>query len=227
MKTKPTPESDAPDTDARIDAKSATTTPLNDTAEMVAAALIADATGYNGQSRFFEDESDGSGDDLDRFIADVTTIAQSQCERWETYADIETLICHLPIDHLTFAAHDSLVPYSGPYPMALLVRAFIIKEINGWDETALHDHLRAHPSLRQKHGFETLPNQSTFWRAWNERFSAALRDAVQECAGAIVRAARACEVPLPDRISTDKVDGSDADCRPKHQLVAAKTDEVW
>jgi hypothetical protein len=58
METKPTPESDSTDTDARIDAKSPATTPLNDTAEMVAAALVADATGYNGQSRFFEGASD-------------------------------------------------------------------------------------------------------------------------------------------------------------------------
>nr|WP_323174412.1 hypothetical protein [Natrialba sp. PRR66] len=81
--------------------------------------------------------------------------------------------------------------------MALHVRACLLKEINGWDETALHDHLRAHSSLRQHLGFEALPNQSTLWRAWNERFSAELRDVVQECADSIVRAARACEVPLP------------------------------
>lgn len=54
--------------------------------------------------------------------------------------------------------------------------------------------------LRQNPGFKTLPNQSTFWRAWNERFSEKLRDAVQECADVIVMAARACKVPLPDWI---------------------------
>jgi putative transposase len=227
METKPTPESDSADTDARIDAKPPVTTPLDETAEMVAAALVADATGYNGRSRFFEDESNGSGDILDEFVADVTTIAQSQCERWESYADIETLICHLPIDHLTFAAYDASAPYAGPYPMAIHVRAGLLMELNGWDETALYDHLQAHPSLRQNLGFETLPNQSTFWRAWNERFGADLRDAVQACADAIVRAARACEVPLPDRIGSAEPDGSDADTPPKHQLVAEKTDEVW
>jgi putative transposase len=227
MGTKPTPESDSADTDGCIDTKSPATTPLNDTAEMVAAALVADATGYNDRSRFFEDESDGSGDGLDGFVADVTTIAQSQCERCESYADIETLVYHLPIDHLTFAAHDSLAPYSGPYPMALLVRACLLMEINGWDETALHDHLRAHPSLSQNLGFETLPNQSTFWRAWNERFSEKLHDAVQECADAIVRAARACGVPLPDQIKTEETDESEDDNIPERQLVAEKTDEVW
>ncbi|ADJ16429.1 MULTISPECIES: transposase [Halococcaceae] len=194
---------------------------------MVAAALVADATGYNGRSRFFEDDPDGTGDALDGFVADVTTIAQSQCERAGSYTDIETLVCHLPIDHLTFAAQDSLAPYSGRYPMAIHVRATLLMEINGWDETALHDHLRTHPSLRQNLGFETLPNQSTFWRAWNERFSEKLRDAVRECADSIVRAARACGVSLPDRIDIDEADESDADDPPERQLVAAKTDEVW
>jgi putative transposase len=47
--------------------------------------------------------------------------------------------------------------------MTLLVQAFLIEEINDWDDTALHDYLRAYPSLRRDLGFETLPNQSTFW----------------------------------------------------------------
>src|SRR5699024_7906476 len=141
--------------------------------------------------------------------------------------DIEMLVSRLPIDHLTFAAHDSLAPYSGPYPMALLVRAFLIEEINGWDETALHDHLRANPSLRRNLGFESLPNQSTFWRAWNHRFSEALRDTVQACAEAVVKAARACDVSLPERVSTSEASKPDtADC-PERQLLAQKTDEVW
>ena len=55
--------------------------------------------------------------------------------------------------------------------MALLVRACLLKEINGWDETAFHDHLRVNPTLRQDLGFESLPDQSTLWRGWNERFS--------------------------------------------------------
>jgi hypothetical protein len=172
-------------------------------------------------------EPDGSGDVLDGFVADVTTIAQSQCEHCEDYADIETLVCHLPIEHLTFAAHDSLAPYSGPYPLTRLVRAFIIKEINGWDETALHDHLQANPSLRRRLGFESLPNQSTFWRGWNHRCSKKLRDAVAECADKIVTTARACDVSLPERIEAGRTDKPEATDCPERQLLAQKTDEVW
>lgn len=39
------------------------------------------------QSRFF----DGEFDALNGFVADITTIARFQCERWEDYTDIETL----------------------------------------------------------------------------------------------------------------------------------------
>jgi hypothetical protein len=83
------------------------------------------------QPGFFDGESDGVGNELDRFVTDVTTIAQSQCEHATDYADVETLVCDLPIDHLTFAAHDSLAPYSGPCPRVLLVRACLLKESTG------------------------------------------------------------------------------------------------
>jgi putative transposase len=111
--------------------------------------------------------------------------------------------------------------------MAILVRAFFIEKLNGWDETALHDYLHANPSLRRELGFETLPSQSTFWRAWNHRFSEVLCDAVQESVDTIVRAARACDVSLPDRIETDEADDPQADDCPEHLLIAEKTDEVW
>jgi putative transposase len=163
----------------------------------------------------------------ERLVADVAAIAPLWCEWSETYTDIETLVCRLPIDQSTFAAHDASAPYSGPYPMTRLIRACLIKEFNGWDETALHDHLRANPSLRRRLGFETLPNQSTFWRAWNHRFSAELCAAIQECADSIVTATHVCEVPLPARVSIDEADDSQTNESPKHQLLAETTDEVW
>ncbi|WP_256684890.1 transposase [Halococcus qingdaonensis] len=218
-------ETDSSDPDTRIDTQPPAADRSNGTTEILSPDLADIAN--TGRLQFFDDEADGVGDDLSGFVADVTTVAQTRCEHCEDYADVEALVCDLPIDYLTFTTHDSLAPYSGPYSMALLVRACLLKEVNSWDETALHDHLRAHPSLRRQLGFETLPNQSTFWRAWNERFSEDLRDAVQACADAIVMAARTCGVPLPDRIGSDDPDGSDVDSRPEHQLVAERTDEVW
>jgi putative transposase len=227
MDTNTPSESEFPDTDARIDAKLPAADQPDDPTDS-AASILADSTNnHSERSRFFDTESDGKGDDLDGFVADVITIVQSRCEHATDYIDIETLVCDLPIDHLTFAAHDALAPYSGPYPVAIHIRASLLKEINGWDETTLHDHLRANPSLRQNLGFETLPNQSTFWRAWNERFSEDLRDTVQECADSIITAARLCDVSLPERVVASEVDESQADDRPEHQLIAEKTDEVW
>jgi putative transposase len=213
MGTHASSESKAPDTDTRTDTKTSPAARPNDTTtpSRPGPALETEAT----------------DDELDTIVAAVTTIAQSWCERATDYTDIETLVCRLPLEQYSFATHDASAPYSGPYPMALLVRAFLIEDINGWDDTALHDYLYANPSLRHELGFETLPNQSTFWRAWNHRFSEDLREAVQECAAAIVRAARTCGISLPDRIRSDRSDEPQSDDRPEHQLIAEKTDEMW
>lgn len=69
--------------------------------------------------------------------------------------------------------------------------------------------------------------QSTFWRAWHHRFSEDLRETIQECAATIVRAARRCEVSLPERVIIDDTDEPQTDDRPGHQLIAETTDEVW
>ncbi len=226
MGTNSASDADSPDTDERIDTQSPAADRPDDTAKSVTPILAASATDHPERSRFFDLDSEEAVD-LDGFVADVTTIAQSRCECCEDYTDIETLICDLPIVHLTFAAHDSLAPYSGPYPMALLVRAFLVEEINDWDETALHDHLRANPSLRRELGFESLPAQSTFWRGWNDRCSEELRKAVQECADSILTAARACEVSLPERVVIGEADEAQPGDDPERQLLAQKTDEVW
>lgn len=122
-----------PDTNTRIDAKSPTADRPNDTAKALTPIGADSATSHHGPSRFFDIDSDGSSDDLDGFVSYVITTAQSQCKHVTDYADIEAL--------------------------AVLVRVFIIEKINGWDETALHDYLRA-KSLRRGLGFETLLSQS-------------------------------------------------------------------
>ncbi len=69
--------------------------------------------------------------------------------------------------------------------------------------------------------------QSTFWRAWNHRFSDELRDAVEECADSIIMAARACDISFPERVAIGEADEPQAADRPEHELIAEKTDEVW
>jgi putative transposase len=112
MGTNSASDADSPDTNARIDTKSPAADRSNGTAKTVTSILTGSANACPEQSRFFDLESE-EGCDLDGFVSNVTTIAQSRCERCENYADIETVVCDLPIDHLTFAAHDSFAPY-GP-----------------------------------------------------------------------------------------------------------------
>lgn len=78
-------------------------------------------------------------DDLEGFVGAVTTTAQSQCEQCEDYADIESMVCQPSIDHFSFAAPDVSAPYSGPYPMTIQIQACLLRKINGWEDTALHD----------------------------------------------------------------------------------------
>src|SRR5699024_12424906 len=101
-------DADSPDTDARIDAKSPAANRLNDTTEMVAAALVASGTDYHGQTRFFEDELDGTDDALDGFVADVTTIVQSQCKRATDSDDNEMLVFRLPNEYRILDTPDTL-----------------------------------------------------------------------------------------------------------------------
>lgn len=77
---------DSPDMDARIDTQPSATTPLTDTAEMVAAALVANAR-LQRPVPVFESDPDETGDNdaLDGFVADVTTIAQSTDGRKGVY----------------------------------------------------------------------------------------------------------------------------------------------
>nr|WP_323174631.1 transposase [Natrialba sp. PRR66] len=71
--------------------------------------------------------------------------------------------------------------------MRTLVRAFLLKEAYGWNhETALLEHLKNRPAIRQQLGFETLPDQSTLWRTWHCRFSPDLQETIQKSARTVL-----------------------------------------
>ena len=66
-------------------------------------------------------------------------------------------------------------------------RKFILKELHGWShETALVRYLIHRPELCEQLGFETVPDQSTLWRSWHERFTADLRETVETAARTIL-----------------------------------------
>ncbi len=110
MGTNTQSDADAPDTNTRIDATSSAVDQSADTTPSVTTILAA-TNGSSEQSCCFDVGSDGT-DDLERFVSDVATIAQSHCKRATDYTDIETLVYQLPIDHCTFGAHDASAPYS-------------------------------------------------------------------------------------------------------------------
>jgi len=82
--------------------------------------------------------------------------------------------------------------------MATLFRVFVLKELHGWEyETALVDYLENRPVLCEQLGFETIPEQSTLWRSWHERFSADLRETVETAARTILIKAQNAGVAVP------------------------------
>nr|WP_245944546.1 transposase [Haloplanus salinus] len=82
--------------------------------------------------------------------------------------------------------------------MDTLFRVFVLKELHGWaHETALVDYLEDRPELCEQLGFETVPDQSTLWRSWHERFTPDLRETVETAARTILIKAQNAGVAVP------------------------------
>ncbi len=127
---------------------------------------------------------------------DVRTVA-SEWFTHDAHKCVDEFACHLPLAYMDFQPHDG---YTGPtqYEMTPLVRAFLVKTLQGRDhETALVEYLRNHPNLRQKLGFESVPDQSTLWRSWHERFSTDLRETIKTAARSVLFAADRAGVDIP------------------------------
>jgi hypothetical protein len=119
---------------------------------------------------------------------------------WFTHPDhnsVEQFVCELPMAYFRFEAHDC---YGGStrYEMDTLFRVFVLKELHGWEhETALLEYLDSHPGLCGHLELGTVPDQSTLWRSWNERFTRELRETVQEAARTILIKAQSADVAVP------------------------------
>jgi hypothetical protein len=115
----------------------------------------------------------------------------------ESHDSVEEFVCALPLAYFRFSAHDW---YEGStrYQMATLFRVFVLKELYGWEhETALVGYLRNRPELREQLGFEAIPDQSTLWRSWHERFTTDLRETVETAARTILIKAQNAGVGVP------------------------------
>jgi IS4 transposase len=133
---------------------------------------------------------------LDGLESDIRIVSQTWF-RHDCHESVENFIHSLPLAYFEFDAHDR---YAGStrYEMETLFRVFILKECHGWDhETALIEYLECLPALCQQLGLENVPNQSTLWRSWNERFTAELRSTVETAARTILIKAQNADVAVP------------------------------
>jgi hypothetical protein len=82
--------------------------------------------------------------------------------------------------------------------MEQLVQAFLLKELYGWEhESKLVEYLDQRSSIRKHLGFESVPDQSTFWRTWHRRFAPELREMIETVAGSILIQAERADVSVP------------------------------
>ena len=117
--------------------------------------------------------------------SDVRTVSGAWFAH-ESHDSIEQFVCSLPLAYFRFEPHDSYAK-STRYEMDSLFRVFVLKEIHGWNhETALVEYLDSHPELCKQLEFEAVPNQSTLWRSWHERFTADLRETIEATAQTIL-----------------------------------------
>ncbi|WP_049909690.1 transposase [Haloarcula japonica] len=127
---------------------------------------------------------------------DIRTVASTWFDH-EAHNSVDEFTSHFPVAYFQFQPHDQ---YSGAtqYGMDQLFRVFLLKEIHGWThETELVTYLSTHPDLREQLSIETVPDQSTLWRTWNERFTAELRETIETTARTVLIKAQDTGVAVP------------------------------
>ena len=128
--------------------------------------------------------------------SDIRTVSQTWFSH-RSHNSVEQFICSLPLAYFQFNPHDH---YEGSirYQMDTLFRVFVLKECHGWDhETALVEYLECRPRLCERLGLEAVPDQSTLWRSWHERFTIDLRETVETAARTILIKAQNADVAVP------------------------------
>ncbi|MBV0903055.1 transposase [Haloarcula salina] len=127
---------------------------------------------------------------------DIRTVASTWFDH-EAHNSVDEFVSHYPVAYFQFRPHDR---YSGAtqYGMDQLFRLFLLKEIHGWThETELVTYISTHPDLREQLGIETVPDQSTLWRTWNERLTAELRETIETTARTVLIKAQDAGVAVP------------------------------
>ncbi|WP_137685629.1 transposase [Haloarcula mannanilytica] len=127
---------------------------------------------------------------------DIRTVASTWFDH-QAHHSVDEFVVHYPVAYFRFRSHDR---YSGAtqYEMVQLFRLFLLKEIHGLShETALLTYFSHHPELCEQLGLTTVPNQSTLWRSWHERFTTELRETIEAAAQTILIKAQNADVAVP------------------------------
>ncbi len=150
----------------------------------------------------------------------------------DQHNSIEQFVCSLPLEYFRFDAHDRYAS-SARYEMDSLFRVFVLKELHGWDhETPLVEYLDSHPKIREELGLGRVPDQSTLWRSWNQRFTIDLRETVEAAARTILIKAQNEGVAVPRepkqkfRHRLDDSEDSEIDDKTVLEQAAKLTDHV-
>ena len=162
---------------------------------------------------------------------DIWTVASTWFDH-QAHHSVDEFVSHYPVAYVEFGPHDR---YSGAiqYEMSQLFRLFLLKELHGWThETALLTYLTHHPELREQLDIETVPDQSTLWRSWHERFTTELRETIEAAARTILIKAQNAGVAVPREpersfpSQDDEANKSDPDDQAVLDEAASITDHV-
>jgi putative transposase len=140
---------------------------------------------------------------------------------------LEWLIAQVPAFYLKFL-DDYDHSQGSPKPWEAIFRAHVLRLVKGWKhDTALRTYLKAKPFLVTELGFDDIPDQSTLWRAWNDRLEP-VHEAVREAAEVVVESAREHGIPAPDPEFMPDRNGLDEPTDDETEALAEdKAKEVW
>lgn len=128
--------------------------------------------------------------------SDIRTVSGTWFDH-DNHDSVEEFVCSLPLTYFRFNDHDC---YEGStcYQMHTLFRVFILKKLPGWEhETTSVGYLANSPVVCDRLGLEAVPDQSTLWRSWNNRFTTDLRETVETAARTILIKAQNAGVSVP------------------------------
>lgn len=163
----------------------------------------------------------------------VSQRAEQLASEWfelPAHDDVETFLAQLPI---TIGGPPIDDPYAHWHPnttdFGAISRAHLIRLYHGWEhETALHRYLSDEPQLVATIGLNSLPNQSTLYTAWNDRFSAVFREDLRHTVETVIEIARANGVQVP--VYSDPSEESQAEelsASAQRRLARQTAKEVW